>query len=250
MTDNSITASGPGRIRQQNRRAVLEHLRYHGDAPRSALGSALGLSPAAVSSVTNELLDDGLLVEPSTAPTGRRQGRPVTPLSLNPEAACAMGLLLRPSLDHLSIETAWVDYAGQIDTARTQHGNGVVANGAVVLVAYMERGELLRFDRATGAVSLVAIGGATTAGRDGLVVCGNRLFGVEILSITGTEGVWVTDLASDWASGTSRGRVGASELSGASTAAALDGHLVVVNAQFGVSPKSTPYTLSVLDSSC
>ena len=112
MTDKSITASGPGRIRQQNRRAVLEHLRYHGDAPRSALGSALGLSPAAVSSVTNELLDDGLLVEPTTAPTGRRQGRPVTPLSLNPDAASAMGLLLRPALDHLSIETAWVDYAG------------------------------------------------------------------------------------------------------------------------------------------
>lgn len=144
----------------------------------------------------------------------------------------------------------WVDYSGQIDTARTQHGNGVVANGSVVLVAYMERGELLRFDRSTGAVSIVAISGGATAGRDGLVVCANRLYGVEISSITGTEGVWVTDLTADWTSGTSRGRIGASELSGASTAAALDGHLVVVNAQFGVSPKTSPYNLTVLDSAC
>lgn len=112
MTDNRISASGPGRIRQQNRRAVLDHLRYHGNAPRSALGAALGLSPAAVSSVTNELLDDGLLLEPATAPSGRRQGRPVTPLSLNPDAAFAMGLLLRPALNHLLLESVWVDYAG------------------------------------------------------------------------------------------------------------------------------------------
>ncbi|MDO6460470.1 ROK family protein [Granulosicoccaceae sp. 1_MG-2023] len=114
MTQTHITASGPGRIRQQNRRAVLEHLRYHGDAPRSALGAALGLSAAAVSSVTNELLDDGLLLEPATPPAARRQGRPVSPLSLNPEAAFALGLLLRPALDHLCLETAWVDYAGRI----------------------------------------------------------------------------------------------------------------------------------------
>jgi len=144
----------------------------------------------------------------------------------------------------------WVDYSGEVDTARTQHGNGVVANGSVVLVAYMERGELLRFDRSTGAVTVVAISGATTAGRDGLVVCGNRLYGVEISSITGMEGVWVTDLNAAWTSGTSAGRIGAAELSGASTAAALDGHLVVVNAQFGVSPKTSPYDLTTLDSTC
>jgi Cu-Zn family superoxide dismutase len=144
----------------------------------------------------------------------------------------------------------WVDYAGQIDTNRSQHGNGVVANGTHVLVAYMERGELLRFDRSSGAVNLVAISGATTAGRDGLVLCGSRLHGVEISSITGTEGVWITDLSADWSSGTSLGRVGGGELSGASTAAALDGHLVVVNAQFGVSPKASPYDLTLLAASC
>ncbi len=144
----------------------------------------------------------------------------------------------------------WVDYSGQVDTDRTQHGNGVVADGAVVLVAYMERGELLRFDRSSGAVSVVSISGAATAGRDGLVLCGNRLYGVEISSITGTEGVWVTDLNAARTSGTSQGRIGASELAGASTVAALDGHLVVNNAQFGVTPKYTPFDLTTLDSSC
>ncbi len=157
--------------------------------------------------------------------------------------------LYRIAADGSSAEL-WVDYSGQIDTNRTQHGNGVVADGAVVLVAYMEQGELLRFDRSSGAVSVVAISGATTAGRDGLVLCGNRLYGVEISSITGVEGVWVTDLNGARTSGTSQGRIGASELAGASTAAALDGHLVVNNAQFGVTPKYAPFDLTTLDSSC
>lgn len=144
----------------------------------------------------------------------------------------------------------WVDYSGQVDTNRTQHGNGVVADGSVVLVAYMEQGELLRFDRSTGAVSVVSIAGASTAGRDGLVLCGNRLYGVEISSITGTEGVWVTDLNAARTSGTSQGRIGASELSGASTAAVLQGQLVVNNAQFGVTPKYAPFDLTTLDAAC
>lgn len=144
----------------------------------------------------------------------------------------------------------WVDYTGQVDTNRSQHGNGVVADGAVVLVAYMEQGELLRFDRASGAVSVVAISGGSTAGRDGLVLCGSRLYGVEISSITGTEGVWVTDLNAARTTGASQGRVGGGELSGASTAAALDGHLIVNNAQFGVTPKTSPFNLTVLDATC
>lgn len=111
------TASGPGRIRQLNRQAVLNHIRRHGPNSRSALIPALGLSAAAVSSVVTELLEDGLLREAEAPPPGGRLGRPVSLLELDPGAACALGLVLRPGGGRVRVEAAWADYAGAVTVA-------------------------------------------------------------------------------------------------------------------------------------
>ena len=148
----------------------------------------------------------------------------------------------------------WVDYSGTgaVNTgAVSQHGNGLVADNNTVLLAYMVGGELLRFDRGSGAVSRVTIAGSSTAGRDGLALCGNRLYGADISLITGgADRVWATDLNSDRTSGTSQGSITSSDFSSISTIAPIGGGLVVANAQFGVSPKTLPFWLTVVDANC
>ncbi|MCP4431504.1 MAG: ROK family protein, partial [Gammaproteobacteria bacterium] len=115
MPDN-IKAAGPSRIRALNRRAVLDYIRKNGPTSRSGLIPALNLSAAGVSSVTNELLNSGLLqnATPATDQVAPLRGRPKSPLALNPNAAFAIGLRLQPVDEQYRIQISWIDYAGQI----------------------------------------------------------------------------------------------------------------------------------------
>ncbi|MDE2385226.1 MAG: Xyl repressor, partial [Alphaproteobacteria bacterium] len=64
-------------VRRQNRHLVLEALRFAGRAPRIELGRRTGLSLATITSITTQLLTEGLLVEISTdARIGTKRGRP------------------------------------------------------------------------------------------------------------------------------------------------------------------------------
>ncbi len=107
------SSTGPTKIRQLNRQAALAYIRNEGPSSRSILGPALGLSGAAVSSVTNELLAEDLLHEAKSTVRDGRQGRPITLLALNPNAAYALGIVLRPSETKTELAMAWVDYTGQ-----------------------------------------------------------------------------------------------------------------------------------------
>ena len=114
----SNRASGPARIRQLNRQAVLSYIREHGSTSRSALIPALELSAAAISSVVSELLGEGLLQD--TGATGSEgRGRPVSRLALDPAAAYALGLVIRTDGEHTAIDTAWADYAGDVHIEAT-----------------------------------------------------------------------------------------------------------------------------------
>ena len=105
-------SSGPTRIRNLNRRAALAYIRHEGPNSRSALGPALSLSGAAVSSLVNDLLEDGLLQESEATTRDGRQGRPISLLSLNPAAAYSLGIVLRPTKDSTELGMAWADYTG------------------------------------------------------------------------------------------------------------------------------------------
>lgn len=105
-------SSGPTRIRNLNRRAALAYIRHEGPNSRSALGPALSLSGAAVSSLVNDLLEDGLLQESEATTRDGRQGRPISLLSLNPTAAYSLGIVLRPTKDSTELGMAWADYTG------------------------------------------------------------------------------------------------------------------------------------------
>jgi predicted NBD/HSP70 family sugar kinase len=107
-------SSGPARIRQLNRNAVLHYVRLHGQSARSSLIKALRLSPAAISSVVNELLEDGLLRESESVGGARGLGRPRAQLELVADAAYTLGLVLRPGFGRVQVESAWSDYRGDI----------------------------------------------------------------------------------------------------------------------------------------
>ncbi len=107
--------SGPALIRQTNRLAILHSIREMGPGSRSEIINRLGLSPAGVSAVVEELIVDGLLIEgETTLPTKGQRGRPITPIMLNPDAAYSLGLTLRPCHNKLEIEGSWCNYAGKI----------------------------------------------------------------------------------------------------------------------------------------
>ena len=108
-----MSSAGPTRIRQLNRRAVLSYIRYEGAQSRSAIGPALSLSPAAVSSVVNDLLSEQLLQESEGTRRDGRQGRPISLLELNPDAAYALGIVMRPTKTETELGLAWVDYTGK-----------------------------------------------------------------------------------------------------------------------------------------
>ncbi len=96
-------------IRRQNRHLVLEALRFAGRAPRVELGRLTGLSLATITSITAQLLNEGLLLEDNTvAPISTRRGRPSVDLSLNPSATHI--IVLKISIG--KFEMVLADYAG------------------------------------------------------------------------------------------------------------------------------------------
>src|SRR5665811_1741608 len=96
-------------IRRQNRHLVLEALRFAGRAPRVELGRLTGLSLATITSITAQLLNEGLLLEDNTvAPISTRRGRPRVDLSLNPSATHI--IVLKISIG--KFEMVLADYAG------------------------------------------------------------------------------------------------------------------------------------------
>jgi predicted NBD/HSP70 family sugar kinase len=98
-------------VRRQNRRIVLETLRHGGPLARVDLGRLTGLSPATISSISGQLIGQGLvhaLDEP--ADPRQKRGRPLTRLDLSPSAAHVVAVKL--SID--GVELVLADFRGDI----------------------------------------------------------------------------------------------------------------------------------------
>ena len=94
-------------VRGHNRAAVLCCLQEQGALSRKGLSRALGLTPAAMTKITAELLEEGLLRE-SPAPAlgvGRRE----VLLRLDPHGRCALGVML--GLGRAILSGVWLDGA-------------------------------------------------------------------------------------------------------------------------------------------
>jgi predicted NBD/HSP70 family sugar kinase len=105
-------------VRKQNRSLVLETLRRSGPTARIGLGHATGLSPASITSITSELIEEGLVHysgDDDIEPLRGRRGRPQTMLSLNPGATHVLAVTI--SVD--GVELVFADYQGRV-TAHTK----------------------------------------------------------------------------------------------------------------------------------
>ena len=77
-------------VRRQNRGIVLQALRRQGPTARVELGRLTGLSPASITSIITQLIEDGAvceLNEPVLVLATVKRGRPTVRISLNAEAA-------------------------------------------------------------------------------------------------------------------------------------------------------------------
>lgn len=119
-------------IRRQNRGIILSALRRNRSIARVDLGRETKLSPATVTSITSDLIDEKLivqLVEPDLKQAGSR-GRPRTFLTLNADAARIAGIKISVN----KIELLLADYQGNIlgseqfnvrtETASSEHFAG------------------------------------------------------------------------------------------------------------------------------
>lgn len=104
-------------VRRQNRALVLDSLRQHGPMARIHLGQRTGLSPASITSITADMLQEGLLrIDDEDQPAVRGQrGRPQTKISLNPDAAQVMAITVSAKAVQLVIS----DFLGGIVSSGT-----------------------------------------------------------------------------------------------------------------------------------
>jgi predicted NBD/HSP70 family sugar kinase len=87
----------PEQARDVNRSAVFRMIVSAGPIARTSIAKRLGLSPATVTSVTRELIEQGLIRVARSAPS--RRGRPALLLEIVGGAATAFGVKIAP--DHL-----------------------------------------------------------------------------------------------------------------------------------------------------
>ena len=103
----------PGRpaIKDTNRARLLRQLRRYGPMPRVALARRTRLSAGAVSAITGELIEQGVLCElapPPAEPLSGSRGRPPVELGLAPGHARVAALSIRMNL----IEAVVADFSG------------------------------------------------------------------------------------------------------------------------------------------
>ncbi|UQN09168.1 ROK family protein [Deinococcus sp. QL22] len=89
------TKGDPSALRAHNRQTILNHLRQLGPVSRTQLVELTGLSSAAITGITAELIEDQLLTEQSTGEAGISGGRRPIYLGIKYSAHYAVGLKLR-----------------------------------------------------------------------------------------------------------------------------------------------------------
>lgn len=101
--------SNSAQLRRYNERIVLQILRMAEEASKAELARAVHLTNAAIGSIINNLIEEGLIVEAGKRHDGSR-GQPATILRLAPRGAFSFGV----RLDRTSLETVLTDFSGTI----------------------------------------------------------------------------------------------------------------------------------------
>lgn len=98
--DNMMT------VKRTNRSAALRILHEQGGMSRKRLAETIRLTPAAITKIVAEMIDDGLVREGRTLSAGS-VGRREVLVELDPRARCALGILI--NLRKATVSAVWMD---------------------------------------------------------------------------------------------------------------------------------------------
>ncbi|MGI6004501.1 MAG: ROK family transcriptional regulator [Christensenellales bacterium] len=79
-------------VKKNNRGYILSHIYRAGSMSRKALAKKLGLTPAAITLITNDLIHENLLLETSSTVSTNKKGRKEVLLQLNTGQLCVIGI--------------------------------------------------------------------------------------------------------------------------------------------------------------
>jgi predicted NBD/HSP70 family sugar kinase len=94
----AFTPAGPRTVRRHNAQLVLAAL-AGGTASRAVLAQRTGLTKSTVSSLVEEFIEQGVLLDRDALPDG--PGRPSRPVSLNPDGMLAVGIEI--NVDYVAV---------------------------------------------------------------------------------------------------------------------------------------------------
>ncbi|MDZ7601195.1 MAG: ROK family transcriptional regulator [Hoeflea sp.] len=98
-------------MRRRNRLRIIQIVRRGGEISRGEIAQAAALSPATVSTISSELIAEGVLIARSAETGGNAgRGRPSAGLSVNPQFRHAVLIILKIG----AVNVAIVDYAGTV----------------------------------------------------------------------------------------------------------------------------------------
>lgn len=94
-------------VKRTNRCAVLRNLHENGGTSRKRLSETMKLTPATISKIVADMIDEELLTTGSVLETGKNVGRREVLVELNPKARCALGMLI--NIGKVILSGAWLD---------------------------------------------------------------------------------------------------------------------------------------------
>lgn len=121
---NNLTGN-PAVLKRINTVRVMNHLRLKGPSSRVKLTQATGLDAKTITNISNSLIENGLVICLDASRGKKSRGRPAETLSINPEAAFAVGLDIGAS----QVTSVLTDLQGRIvSKCRHEFGSAKSAN--------------------------------------------------------------------------------------------------------------------------
>lgn len=128
-------------VKIQNRNLILKLIYERGSISRQEISRIIGLTPATVTNITGELLDEGFIVELPSFEEKSGSGRRAIPLAINPSSGYVIGVDIGPRV----IRVATSDLLGHLSNIETLQYDSQL--GEDLLEILIERLKFLREDR-------------------------------------------------------------------------------------------------------
>ncbi|MGB9682435.1 MAG: ROK family transcriptional regulator [bacterium] len=89
-------------VKIQNRNLILKLICERGSISRQEISKTIGLTPATVTNITGELLEDGFIMELPSFEERTGSGRKAIPLAINPSSGYVIGVDIGPRIIRIS----------------------------------------------------------------------------------------------------------------------------------------------------